>query len=50
MCGIASERIVKDLLRSAVKIEPSGRTTQPSPEAFDRLERVDASSLAKFLR
>ena len=50
MCGIASERIIKDLFRSTVKIESSGKTTPPLPEAFDQLERVDVSSLTRFLR
>jgi hypothetical protein len=50
MCGIASERSIKDLTRSTVKIESSGKTAQTPSEAFDQLERIAASSLAKFLR
>ena len=50
MCGIASERIIKDLLRSSVKIEATGKIDTPSSVAFDQLERVDLSGLLRFLR
>jgi hypothetical protein len=49
MCGIVGERLIKDLVRGSVVISAEGITKRPSEEAFDQLERVDASALVRFL-
>lgn len=50
MCGITAERMVKDILRGSVMVRSGpAQATQPVAKAFDQLERVDVSSLARFL-
>ncbi len=48
MCGIVSERIVKDIFRSNTFVAENGKAVLPSSEAFDQLERVDLTSIVKF--
>lgn len=48
MCGIVGERLVKDVLRAAVLVEREGRVVRPPEPAFDQLERVEISGLARF--
>jgi hypothetical protein len=50
MCGIVGERLVKDLLRTAVLVEKAGETHRPSDAAFDQLEYVEVSGLTRFLK
>ncbi len=49
MCGIVGERLIKDLLRASVLIHKAGIATRPSDEASNQLERVDISSISRFL-
>jgi hypothetical protein len=49
MCGIVGEKLVKDLLRSTVVLAADGLAGRPSEDAFDQLERVDASAIMRFL-
>jgi hypothetical protein len=49
MCGIVSERLIKDLLRQSVLVLDEEQTKQPSDEAFDQLERVDSSAIIRFV-
>jgi hypothetical protein len=49
MCGIVGEKLVKDLLRSTVLLTTDGLADRPSEDAFDQLERVDASAIMRFL-
>lgn len=49
MCGIVSERLVKDLVRASVLVSTTTGPVQPPPEAFDSLERVEVSGLVQFL-
>ncbi len=49
MCGIVSERLIKDLLRHSVLVTGGGQTRQPTDEAFDQLERVDSSAIVRFV-
>jgi len=49
MCGIVGERLIKDLLRTSILVSIDGVTNLPTDEAFDQLERVDVSALARFL-
>jgi hypothetical protein len=50
MCGIVGERLVKDVLRASVLVEKEGQAERPKEAAFDQLERVDTSGLARFLK
>jgi len=50
MCGIVGERLIKDLVRGSLVISRDGLIERPSEEAFDQLERVDASAFVRFLR
>jgi hypothetical protein len=50
MCGIVGERLAKDLLRVSVLIKKEGAAQTPTPKAFDQFERVEVSSLVKFLK
>jgi hypothetical protein len=50
MCGIVGERLVKDVMRAAVRIEKDGAIEQPVEKAFDQLERVEVSSMVRFLK
>jgi hypothetical protein len=50
MCGIVSERLIKDMLRASVLIVKDGKVERPESEAFNQLERVDISSLARFIQ
>ena len=49
MCGIVGERIIKDELRASVLIEKGDEKQSPDSTAFDQFERVDVSSIARFL-
>jgi hypothetical protein len=48
MCGIVSERIIKDLLRASIWIEKDGKAEKPGSEAFEELEHAEVYRLAKF--
>lgn len=50
MCGIVGERLVKDLLRTSVLIEKDGAIQRPGDVVFDQFERVDISSIVRFLK
>ena len=51
LCGIVGERLTKDLLRASVHVQGAdGKVLRPASEAFDQLERVDASALVRFLK
>lgn len=50
MCGIVNERLIKDTLRASVLIDKDGKVERPESEAFNQLERVDVSSLARFIQ
>jgi hypothetical protein len=50
MCGIVGERLVKDVLRTSVLVEKEGHAYRPKETAFDQLERVETSGLARFLK
>jgi hypothetical protein len=50
MCGIVGERLVKDVLRASVLVEHTGEAKRPTEAAFDQLERVETSGLARFLK
>jgi len=49
MCGIVGERIIKDELRAAVLIKKGNQVGSPDSTAFDQFERLDVSSIARFL-
>lgn len=50
MCGITAERLVKDILRGSVMVRSGPNSaSSPSAPAFDQLERIDVSSLSRFL-
>ena len=50
MCGITAERLVKDILRGSLMVRSGPNSaSSPSALAFDQLERIDVSSLARFL-
>lgn len=49
MCGIVSERLVKDTLRASMRIARDSEIEIPSNEAFDQLERVEVSGIINFL-
>lgn len=49
MCGIVSERIIKDGLRAAIHVQTRTGTVRPSETAFDQLEHVDIASLTRFI-
>jgi hypothetical protein len=49
MCGIVGEKLVKDLLRGSILVSRNGITERPDDEAFDQFERVDVSSIIRFL-
>ena len=48
MCGIAVERIVKDVIRQGVVTVVDSTITRPTNKAFDQLERVEVRSLINF--
>jgi hypothetical protein len=48
MCGIVSERIIKDMLRASIWVEKDGQAERPESEAFDELEHAEAYRLARF--
>ena len=48
MCGIAAERIIKDVIRKGIVTLSGSRINRPSQKAFDQLERVDIRSLINF--
>jgi len=48
-CGIVGERIIKDELRAAVLIKKGNQVRSPDSTAFDQFERLDVSSIARFL-
>lgn len=50
MCGIVGERLVKDILRTSILVEREGLSQRPKEAAFDQLERVETSVLARFLK
>lgn len=50
MCGIVGERLVKDVLRASVLVEKYGRAQRPKDAAFNQLERVEVSGIARFLK
>ncbi len=49
MCGIVGERIIKDELRASVLVKKGDQIQPPDSTAFDQFERVDVSSIARFL-
>lgn len=49
MCGIVSERILKDLLRKAICIRKDRSVVTPTGPAFDQLERIDLNNILEFL-
>jgi hypothetical protein len=49
MCGIVCERIIKDELRASVLIKKGDQVQSPGSTAFDQFERVDVSSIVRFL-
>ena len=49
MCGIVGERILKDVLRAALRIVVGAAVQVPSAAALDRLEYVEVSAIARFL-
>ncbi len=49
MCGIAGERILKDVLRAALRVAIGEAVRTPSASALDQLEYVEASAIARFL-
>ncbi len=49
MCGIVGERIIKDKLRASVLVKKGDQVQSPESTAFDQFERVDVSSIARFL-
>ena len=50
MCGIVGERLVKDTIRASVLVRRDGLAVRPTQVAFDQLERVESSSLCRFLK
>ena len=50
MCGIVGERLVKDTIRASVLVRRDGLAVRPTQVAFDQLERIDSSSLCRFLK
>jgi len=50
MCGIVGERLAKDILRASVLVEKDGTAQRPKETAFDQIERVDVSSIVRFLK
>ncbi len=49
MCGIVGEKLVKDVLRDSILTMVDGVVERPIDEAFDQFERVDVSSIIRFL-
>jgi len=49
MCGIVGEKLVKDLMRGSILVSSEGGVSRPTEEAFDQLERIDASAIVRFL-
>lgn len=49
MCGIVGERLVKDLLRASIFVSVGGDVKRPTDGAFDQFERVDVSTIVRFL-
>ncbi len=51
MSGIVAERLVKDLLRQRIMVlKDEEDPVKPTDAAFDKLERVDMSSLVGFCK
>lgn len=50
MCGIVGERLVKDVLRASVLVQKDGRAERPKDAAFNQLEHVEVSGIARFLK
>jgi hypothetical protein len=49
MCGIVGERLIKDRMRQSLSIASEEGPRTPGDEAFDQLERIDVSSMIRFL-
>jgi len=49
MCGITSERIVKDLLRDRLALRADGKIASVPEHALEELERFELSAIARFL-
>jgi len=49
MCGIVNERLVKDLLLDSLLVSVNGQTIPPNEKAVEQLERIEISTLIKFL-
>lgn len=49
MCGIVTERVMKDILRNHVCTLSQNVVYRPSDKAFDQLEYVDMRSITNFL-
>lgn len=50
MCGIVGERIIKDVLRTSVRIEKDRMIAVPQDNAFDQLEHVEVGGMIQFLK
>jgi len=50
MCGIAAERLVKDMFRASLIIQRNGKAEIPTNEAFDQLEHVETRGMIEFLK
>jgi len=49
MCGIVSERLVKDLFRSSILVQRNGVPEVPSDDESDQLEQVEMRGIVNFL-
>jgi hypothetical protein len=49
MCGIVGERLIKDAFRTSLLIGKAGSIVSPTDAALDQLERIDVSSIVRFL-
>ena len=50
MCGIVGERLVKDMFRESMLVWQGGHVDNPPSAALNQLERVESSSLRRFLK
>jgi hypothetical protein len=50
MCGIAAERLIKDLLRGSLLLDSVDGPRKPTDGTFDQLERVELFGIVMFLR
>jgi hypothetical protein len=50
MCGIVSERLIKDVFRVSILVQKNGPPQTPSDSAFDQLERVEVNGIIRFLK